>query len=376
MIYLDNAATTLKKPPEVLRAVEMALKHGGNAGRGANSVSGYSENIIMECRSAAARMFGVMETENIAFTFNATHALNIAMHSLIEPGMRVIASGYEHNAVYRPLMSMKKNGVDTRVVKTPLFEPEVFLHKFEEELRRGADVAVCTHVSNVFGYILPIERVDELCFKFGVPLIIDASQSAGHMNLNVGRLKAAKFVCMPGHKGLMGPQGTGIIICMDGAEPLLYGGTGADSLNEDMPEYLPERLEAGTQNLPGIAGLNEGIRFVMQVGAEKILEHERQLLNMILSELKAFPMIKPYAAEKLFCQSGVLSVVTRGIDADLAAEAFARKGIALRAGLHCAPVAHKSADTLETGTLRISPSVFTTPREITQFLRELKRIVQ
>lgn len=381
MIYLDNAATSLRKPPDVMRAVEAALRNGGNAGRGANGVSGYASDIIFECRKLAGALFGFENIENIAFTLNATHALNIAINSLVrelgrkKDRLRAVISGYEHNAVYRPLMALEEK-VDTQVVASPLFEPEVFLHKLEDALRQGADLVVCTHVSNVFGYILPVDRIDALCEKYGVPLIIDASQSAGCLPIDMSAFRAVRFVCMPGHKGLYGPQGTGIIISTGEVEPLIHGGTGTDSRNAAMPEYLPERLEAGTQNLPGIAGLCEGIRFVARMGVDKILEHERNLISLIAAELDVFPNIKLYMAEKLFCQTGVLSVGFREDDPEKVAEVLDRRGIALRAGLHCAPLAHGSAGTLDGGTLRISPSAFTTQREAGMFVRELRRVIQ
>jgi len=377
MIYLDSAATTLQKPAAVRRAVMTALRCGGNAGRGGHEGEAYSDRVIFECRNELAELFGAESPERICFTFNATHALNTAINAVTKPGMRVLISGYEHNAVRRPLL--RRRDVETVVVTSPLFEPEVFLYKLESELRRGADAAVLTHVSNVFGYILPIERADELCAEYGVPLIIDASQSAGVLPLDVGALKAARFVCMPGHKSLYGPQGTGVLICAGEdfdsppPDPLLYGGTGGDSRAEGMPEYLPERLEAGTQNIHGIAGLLEGVRFVRRMGTGNILRHERSMAERLCDALALHPRVRVYRAQGFFCQTGVISFTVHGVSCERTAEMLAEEGIAVRAGLHCAPLAHESAGTPD-GTVRISPSIFTRNADVEAAARALIRI--
>lgn len=371
MIYLDNAATTRSKPAAVHRAVMEALRNGSNAGRG--EASSYADEVLVDCRREAAELFGA-RAEQVAFTFNATHALNIAISTLAKSARRAVISGYEHNAVRRPLAARREAGLETTVVRAPLFEPEHFLFSFERALERGADFAVCTHASNVFGYILPIERVDALCARCGVPLIIDASQSAGVLPIDASKLRAARFICMPGHKALYGPQGTGLLICLGDAEPLLHGGTGQDSRSETMPDYLPERVEAGTQNLHGVAGLLEGIRFVRRRTPESILAHERALIGRIVENLRLYPRIKPYAAEGLFCQSGVLSLELRGQPSEPLAEELMKRGIATRAGLHCAPLAHETAGTDERGTLRISPSAFTREHDVDLFCDELVKI--
>ncbi len=370
MIYLDNAATTVEKPPKVVRAVEEAFRRGGNAGRGEGS--GYAGETLLACRTEAAALFGT-RPERVVFTFNATHALNIAIASLARGACRAVISGYEHNAVRRPLVARAEAGLETAVVRSPLFEPEYFLFMFERALERGADFAVCTHVSNVFGYILPIERVDALCERYGVPLIVDASQSAGVLPLDAGSLRAARFICMPGHKSLYGPQGTGLLICLGDAEPLLYGGTGQDSRADGMPDYLPERLEAGTQNLHGIAGLLEGIRYVRERTPEAILAHERAFTERVLDGLRVHPEIKTYSSRGLFCQTGVLSLELRGGDSETFAHELMLRGIATRGGLHCAPLAHESAGTSERGTVRISPSDFTRLRDADTLVATLAR---
>ena len=373
MIYLDNAATTLPKPRPVRHAVSKALRKGGNAGRGSHSGESWASGIFYDCRKELAALFGLDDPERVVFTSNATHALNLAIGAVAKPGRRILISGYEHNAVRRPLLARPE--VETVVVRSPLFEPEVLLWKFADELRRGADAVVCTHVSNVFGYILPVERLDALCAAYDVPLILDASQSAGVLPLDCSRLRATRFIAMPGHKGLYGPQGTGALLCLSGEiEPLLYGGTGGDSRAKGMPAYLPERLEAGTGNLPGIAGLLAGVRFVRRRGLDKILAHERDIARQIAEGLALRPNLRCFTSPGFFCQTGVLSIEPLSVSAEEAAEKLVSAEIAVRAGLHCAPLAHDSAGTGERGTLRLSPSVFTTPRQAEQAVEALRSL--
>lgn len=244
MIYLDAGATTLQKPERVRRAMYNAVAAMSSPGRGSYPATRLAEETDFQCRALAAELFGVDDPARVVFTANATHGLNIAIKTLVKPGSRVVISGYEHNAVTRPLHGIP--GVELTVVNTPLFRPEAMLAEFEQALDAGADAVVCTHVSNVFGYRLPAEGIAAACRKRGVPFVLDASQSAGMLPISLRELDAA-FIAMPGHKGLYGPQGTGLLLCGDDeAAPLLEGGTGSQSLLQHMPEALPDRLEAGT----------------------------------------------------------------------------------------------------------------------------------
>ena len=205
--------------------------------------------------------------ERVIFTSNATHALNLAIKTLVHPGDRVVISGYEHNAVTRPLVAL---GAETLVAQAPLFRPEVLLRQMEEAITGRTAAVVCTHVSNVFGYVLPVYEIAAICRERGVPFVLDASQSAGVIPISCKEL-GADFVAMPGHKGLYGPQGTGLLLCArEDVNTLLEGGTGSASALPGMPEVLPDRLEAGTHNMPGIAGLLEGLRFVKRTGIGRI----------------------------------------------------------------------------------------------------------
>jgi len=235
-------------------------------------------------------------------------------------------------------------------------------------------LVVLNHVSNVFGYILPAAEIAALCKARGIPFILDASQSAGALQVDAAAL-GADFIAMPGHKGLYGPQGTGILICKDPpASTIIEGGTGSDAKRLEMPETLPDRLEAGTPNMPGINGLLEGLRFVELRGRAEILHHERCLLRRLIEGLRQIPNISLYAAEDPAVQIGVLSVNLTGIDCETIAEALDEQKIAVRAGLHCAPSAHEAAGTMDTGTVRISVSAFNTSGEIDVFLRIFEKI--
>ena len=372
MIYLDSAATTLQKPVQVSRAVLHAMRHAASPGRGGHRAAQLAAAVTYECREEAANLFGLSNPEQVVFTMNATHALNLAIHSVVRPGDRVVISGYEHNAVSRPLFAM--DGVDVRVAHAPLFQPDQQVAAIEQCLRQGAQAVVCTHVSNVFGYILPMDDIARLCRNAGVPLIVDASQSAGCVDVHVERWQAA-FVAMPGHKGLYGPQGTGLLLCNAPVSPLLFGGTGSRSLEQTMPEFLPDRLEAGTHNVPGVAGLLSGLRFVRSRGVERIGFHEQRLIRLLSRQLKQIPGVEVFAApEGASCQSGVLSLRVNGADHEGLGMRLAEQGFAVRAGLHCAPLAHRTAGTLPGGTVRISVSVFNTPDHIYRFSHALKAL--
>ena len=363
MIYLDNGATSFHKPPAVYRAVLDAMQSCANPGRGGYGAARRASDVLFNCREQAGKLFGCLP-EQVVLTTSCTHGLNIAIRTLVKPGDTVVISGFEHNAVTRPLYAL---GADIRIAGRKLFDWEDTLQSFEKALD-GADAAVFTHVSNVFGYILPVEPMARMCTERGVPFAIDAAQSAGTLPVSLENL-GADFIAMPGHKGLLGPQGTGLLLCKDGAEPLLYGGTGSLSREQTMPPELPDRLEAGTMNVPGFAGLREGLRYLNQTGPERILEREHRLLRQCVLGLQK-------AGMQVFSglhQAATVSFLP-GIDCEEAAEKLARQGIAFRAGLHCAPFAHESAGTLETGTVRVSIGMDTSEREIAGFLRAASKL--
>ena len=369
MIYFDSGATTLEKPASVRCAVARAVNTMSSPGRGSHQATRLAEETDYACRTAAAALFGVEDESNVVFTSNATHGLNIAIHTLVQPGSRVVISGYEHNAVTRPLNAIPN--VTLTVLDTPPFQPERMVEELKTALARGADAVICNHVSNVFGCIQPVGEIAALCREKGVPFLLDASQSAGVLPVRMDELQAA-FIAMPGHKGLYGPQGTGLLLCAHETAPLLYGGTGSLSRLQTMPDMLPDRLESGTHNMPGIAGLLEGIRYVQRTGVDRIAAHERRLTAQAVELLRNTEGIRLFWREGFRHQTGVLSFVAEGVDCEALGEAMARRGVALRAGLHCAPLAHRTVGTLKTGTVRFSPSAFNTSAQVMQFAQILQ----
>lgn len=374
MIYFDAAATTLQKPPGVAAACAKAIRTCASPGRGGHAPAMAAAQVAYDCRALAGKLMGVEEPERVVFTLNATHSLNIAIRSLVRPGDTVVVSGWEHNAVTRPLKALNAK---IKVAAGPLFDQEAVLAAFERQLTKEVACAVCTQCSNVFGMILPIPQIAALCRERGIPLIVDASQGAGCLPIDADGWGAA-FVAMPGHKGLYGPQGTGLLLCGRDAAPvpLLQGGTGSDSINQEMPEFLPDRLEAGTHNIAGVAGLLEGLRFVSAQGTQAILAHERKLLAHTVDTLGQLPGVELFHDPLRKGQTGVVSFRLARMDCETAAEWLGERGAAVRAGLHCAPFAHRSQGTLDTGTVRVSFSAFNTPKEVECFGKMLETLIR
>ncbi len=370
MIYLDSAATSLLKPPETAHAVSDALARFASSGRGIYGPAMDAAETVYRCRETAASLFHLPDPTRVVFTMNATHGLNVAIRSVVRSGMRVLVSGYEHNAVVRPLAAL---GAEMLIVDTPPFDTQAFLRGFEKKLDK-ADAVVVTHVSNVFGFILPVREISALCGKRGIPWILDAAQSAGSLPVDFTAL-GAEFIAMPGHKGLLGPQGTGLLLCRGDAEPLLYGGTGSMSDSLSMPEFLPDRLEAGTQNVCGIAGLLAGMEYVQRRGVDQIRAREGRLSRTLIRELEQLGTLRVISGPEQN-QAGVLSVIpVRGSCEELASRLW-EQGVAVRSGLHCAPLAHETAGTKKTGTVRLSVSPFNTEAEIYETVRIIKKITQ
>jgi len=342
MIYLDHGATSFPKPPQVVRAVGEAMERCANPGRGSHTAARAGAEVLYRCREAAGELFQIAP-ENVVLTMNCTQGLNMAIRTLVRPGDRVAVSGFEHNAVTRPLHGL---GARITVAGRRLFDWEDTLRSFRKALDRGVKCAVFTHVSNVFGYILPIEEMAGECRRRGVPFIVDAAQSAGAIPIDFEKLGAA-FVAMPGHKGLLGPMGTGLLLCGRLPKPLLMGGTGSESEAQRMPDFLPDRAEAGTLNVPGFAGLEAGLRLVLEEGPGQIGAHEAALAACTARELETL-------GYEVFSGPHQLGTVSFRGREDCQTLCDQLPGIALRAGLHCAPLAHRSAGTLDTGTVRVS----------------------
>ena len=364
MIYLDNGATSFHKPEQVYRAVRCALENCANPGRGGYTAAMAAARTVLRCRERAAELFHC-QPEQVVMTSNCTHGLNIAIGTLVKPGARVVISGFEHNAVTRPLHA---RGVKLRIAGRKLFDWADTLERFEDALRAGADAAVFTHASNVFGYILPVYEMAALCRRYSVPFILDAAQSAGMLEIDMEKL-GADFIAMPGHKGLLGPQGTGLLLCGRPPVPLLRGGTGSMSAQQEMPDFLPDVAEAGTLNVPGIAGLSAGLAYVLRQRPEQLLACERREAVRCGKALEKLGF-RVFMGEN---QIGTVSFVPN-MDCEEAASILGENGIAVRAGLHCAPLAHESAGTLKTGTVRVSFGHDAAPWQTGSFLLEAEKL--
>lgn len=363
MIYLDNGATSMPKPACVARAMKWALENCANPGRGGHSWAANAAKTVYRCREQAAGMFDC-RPEQVVFTGSCTQGLNMAIHTLVKPEARVVISGFEHNAVTRPLYAKKAK---VTVAGRRLFDWDNTLSEFEKALRQGVDAAVFTHISNVFGYILPVEQLAQLCRQYGVPFAVDAAQSAGSADISLTKL-GADYIAMPGHKGLLGPQGTGLLLCREIPEPLLFGGTGSDSRSQSMPDYLPEGAEAGTLNVPGIAGLCAALMHLEKTGVQSIMSREHEQLVRCVHGLRSLG-VRVFAGEH---QAATVSMLPPG-DCEAFAQTMADAGIAVRAGLHCAPLAHESAGTADTGTVRISFGAQCSNGETDAFIRQLRK---
>lgn len=366
MIYLDSAATSLLKPPSVSKEMVRAMKTMASPGRGGHRPAMLAAQTVFDCRSTLAELFNMDNPENVVFTSNATHGLNIAIRSVVSAGQRVVVSGYEHNSVTRVLRDI---GAVTDVAASPLFHRDAAIAAFREKIP-GAGAVICNHVSNVFGFILPVYEIGEICRQYGVPYIVDASQSAGCMALDFPAMNA-EFAAMPGHKGLLGPQGTGVLLCAGIGKPFMCGGTGSDSKNQSMPELLPDRLEAGTHNVTGIAGLLAGTEYVKMKTPVRIGEYEARLCREMAGRLEKIPGLEVFHGAY---QAGVLSVRHKDIDCESICAALAAYNIAVRGGMHCSPLAHKTAGTIDTGTVRFSFSPFNRPGEAEYAVNILKKI--
>ena len=362
MTYLDHGATSFPKPPSVCAAVGEAMAACANPGRGSHAAALAGAEILYRCREAAGELFRIAP-ERVALTMNCTHGLNMGIRTLVRPGDRVVISGFEHNAVTRPLRGL---GARVKVAGRRLFDWEDTLKEFTKALETRPKCAVFTHVSNVFGYILPVEEMALACRRRGIPFIIDAAQSAGAADISFEAL-GADFIAMPGHKGLLGPMGTGLLLCGRLPRPLLMGGTGSDSELQTMPDFLPDRAEAGTANVPGFAGLEAGIRLILEEGPERIGARESALAAYTAGELGKL-------GYEVFSGPHQLGTVSfRGKD-DCQTLCDRIPGIALRAGLHCAPLAHKSAGTLDTGTVRASFGWNSAQEDAVRLLEEIQDI--
>ena len=378
MIYFDNAATSYPKPPCVVRAVARALTElGGNPGRGGHTMAMKAAEEVYKARKMAAELFGLKSEEKVVFTQNCTHALNLVIYGVLRQGDRVVISDLEHNSVLRPLRHLESRGViKLAVAQTSLTDPALTLEAFEKAITPGTKLVVCTHASNVTGTVLPIAEIAGVAHRSNALFAVDGAQSAGMLEIDMERMQI-DFLCLPGHKGLYGPSGTGMLLIGRNydLEPLIRGGTGSLSQQYEMPDFYPDRLESGTQNLCGICGLAAGMSFVKNKGIAAIAHHEHHLLSMLYHCLNSCNGVELYNAKPSLGRTApVLSFNLRGKTGEETAELLSQNGFALRGGLHCAPMAHRKLGTLERGTARIGIGCFNTADQVYSFCETIKKL--
>lgn len=376
-IYLDNAATSYPKPESVYRAIDETFRlFGGNPGRGGHQLAVDASRIVFTAREAVAGLFGIDDSSRIAFTGNATEAINLALFGRLRPGDRVVTTSMEHNAVARPLRALAERGIEVVKVAADasgLVDADDFCRACTAA---PTALAVLGHVSNVTGTIQPLELIGPWCREHGVLLLVDAAQSAGLLPIDVETL-GIDLLAAPGHKGLFGPVGTGFLYVRPGLEiiPLHYGGTGANSHSDAMPEAMPERLESGTPNTPGLAGLTAGIAWLEELGLDAVRAHETACLHRLLAGLATIPGLQLYGPADPRRSGGVLSFNLAGIDPSTVGFRLDHDfSICVRVGLHCAPDAHRTIGTYPTGTVRVSPNLMNRLDEIDTLVSALTSI--
>lgn len=376
MLYWDNAATTWPKPEAVTGAVSRALiRFGANPGRGGHTMGMDASQEVYRCRETAAAFFHLDNPGNVVFTLNCTMALNMAIKGILRSGGRAVVSDMEHNAVMRPLHALSPARPVYDVAETVPGDDDATVEAFRRRITPFTKAIICTHASNVFGTQLPIRRLGRLARDYGLLFVVDAAQSAGVLDLDM-EADGIDFLCAAGHKGLYGPMGTGLLLCSGRYRlpSLVEGGTGSQSLLYEQPDELPDRLESGTPNTAGICGLRAGIEWVASRGVARIRRQELAHMQRLYDQLLTIPGVRLYTERpKEGACAPVLSLNVEGLESTEAANRLNRYGVAVRAGLQCAPSAHRKFGTLPGGTVRFAPSLFTTRQEVDQTCRILRR---
>lgn len=363
IIYFDNAATSYPKPQSVISGSSRCMReYCGNPGRGSHPLALAASEKLYECREYAAELFCAPSPDNVIFTMNTTYALNTAIKSFISEGSHVLISDLEHNAVLRPVEEMKRRGkIDYDIFPTK-GDPAQIVTGIKQRIRKNTKAIVCTLASNICSARIPSKQIGKLCREHGILFIADGAQAAGHREINMTE-EGIDVLCLPGHKGLYGPQGIGMMLTssMLRGDTIIEGGSGSDSASPFMPEYLPDRYEVGTLNTPAAAGLLEGMRYVSNMGLHGISTFEHELWNRVYSRLCGDRRFKVYGD---LVPSSVILINKKGRDPSELAGYLAQRGICVRSGLHCAPLAHKTIGTGEGGGVRISFGIFNSLKQV------------
>ncbi|CAH1221022.1 putative cysteine desulfurase [Paenibacillus auburnensis] len=371
LVYLDHAATSWPKPPEVAVAMMEALEHSGaNAGRGNHSLAIGTGRVLVRARALLAELFAISNAQDIAFTHNTTMGLNMAIKGTLQPGNHVISTMTEHNSVRRPLEYLRRTiGVEVDYLRVDK-EGQINLQELNKLFKPNTKMVICNHSSNLLGSILPIGDIGDIAKSNGAVFLVDAAQSAGSLDINVKEMNI-DLLAFPGHKGLLGPQGTGGLYISPelDLEPLMLGGTGSQSENSEQPAVRPDRYEAGTQNAVGIAGLLAGVKIIKSLGTQNIHHQEWILTQKMMEGLSAIPGIRLLGPAIGAPRSGIVSFTIEGREsADIAHRLDRGYNIAVRAGMHCTPLAHQAVDTLGSGAVRASVGVSSTEEDINRLL--------
>ena len=363
---MDNAATSWPKPDIVYNSVICCMKkYGANPGRSSHKMAIEAANILLYTREMLCELFDVTDPFSMIYTYNTTDSLNLAIKGILKEGDHVITSSMEHNSVLRPLKHLEKLGVQITIVQADskgMVDPE----DIKKAIKTNTRLIVTTHASNVTGTLLPIEEIGNIARSFGIPYLVDAAQTAGVLPMSFSKLPV-DLVAFPGHKGLLGPQGTGVLYIRKGIElkPIRVGGTGSQSEELYQPDFLPDRYEAGTLNTPGIAGLGAGIQYILSKGQQKLLCQQIRLEKMFLDALSQIKNVTIYGPERLEERIGIISINIKDHDSSYISNILSENyGIATRGGLHCAPLAHQTIGTFHQGTVRFSPGIFNTLEDV------------
>ena len=377
IIYLDNAATSFPKPPNVVKEVQNCLtNYSGNAGRGAHKLSLFAAKKIYECREEICSLINAPMPENIVFVPSCTYGLNLILKGILNQGDHVLISDMEHNSVYRPVSRLENEGKITfdtfLALSSEQKDDETILKNIEKKLHKNTKLLICTHQSNICSFSLPIDKIGNLCKKYGMFFALDVAQSIGHYKIDMQKSNI-NYLSAPGHKGLYGPQGSAFVAINSEnlLEPLIEGGNGIYSLENKMPDFLPERHEVGTLPLPSIVGLQEGIKEVKLRGIDEISHHECELYRYLRENLLNIDEITIYASEY---QGNTLSFNHSKLSADTVCALLDQNNICVRSGFHCSVLGHTSLGTKETGTVRVSFGIFNTKNDIDKLLSVINKI--